>query len=266
MYYIKGLMSEELYKINTEITRTIITLENSKDMALCDIKLPNQWILYIYDKQVFKKIANKANFQAKPHRELCTIDTVSDLIYILQLMKVKCDSKLKIDSTESKINLDSNDYIIMRKGIEPIWEDVKNSNGGTFTIKMNHDNGYDVWSYFVMYMLGESLTEDMEYINGITVSYIPNSYNFNNPTASNDTCSTYIKIWDGKADRTRDQFVNILPTDILNYIKNESLMYTPNNKKKDFNEKNILTKLNKSDRFGQSGRSFRGGFSGNRRR
>ena len=39
-----------------------------------------------------------------------------------------------------------NDYIIMRKGIEPIWEDPKNSNGGTFTVKMAHSKGYDVWS------------------------------------------------------------------------------------------------------------------------
>lgn len=236
------------------------------NISLHNIKLPNEWVLYLYDKQLFKKIANRPNFQAKPHREICTISTVNDLIYIIQLMKieVKCDNKLNIDfSNSDRINLDMNDYIIMRKGIEPIWEDPKNWNGGTFTIKMSHKKGYDVWSSFIMHMLGETLTHEMEYINGITVSYISDAYNTNNPSPATCNSYTYLKIWDGKTDRTRDQFVNILPMDILENIRTESLMYSPNNKKKDFNEKNIITKINNNrERGGFS--NNRGGFSNNR--
>ena len=32
-----------------------------------------------------------------------------------------------------------------------------------------------------MYMVGETLTTDMQYINGITVSYIPDANSFHNP-------------------------------------------------------------------------------------
>ena len=249
--------------------QTIITNDNSQDnekncthipanIPLTNINLPNQWVLYLYDKQLFKKIANRPNFQAKPHKELCTISTVNDLIYILQLMEVKIEPKLKIDFI-NKINLDANDYIIMRKGIEPIWEDPKNSNGGTFTIKMNHINGYDVWSTFVMYMLGETLTHEMQNINGITVSYISDAYNFHSSGAGTNNSYTYIKIWDGKADRTRDQFVNILPIDLLEKIKSESLMYSQKNKKKDFNEKNIISKLQNSNNKNSYNKN-RGGF------
>ena len=243
------------------------TTEIPKDIPLTNIDLPNQWVLYLYDKQLFKKMANRPNFQAKPHKELCNIKTVADLVYILQLMEVKTENKLKMDNVSTqKLNLDSNDYIIMRKGIEPIWEDPKNSNGGTFTIKMAHARGYDVWSTFVMYMLGETLTYDMENINGITVSYISDAYSFHNPANNSNNSYTYIKIWDGKSDRTRDQFVNILPVDLLEKIKSESLMYSQNNKKKDFNEKNIISKLHNSSQRGSYGGRERGGFVNHRGR
>jgi len=229
-------------------------------------KLPNQWILYLYDKQLFKKMANRPNFQAKPYKELCTINTINDLIYIIQLMEVKTEPKLKIDFMNSnKINLDANDYIIMRKGIEPIWEDPKNSNGGTFTIKMNHCKGYDVWSTFILYMLGETLAYDMQNINGITVSYISDAYSFHNPGSGSNNSYTYIKIWDGKCDRTRDQFVNSLPLELLEKIKNESLMYAQNKKKNDYGREGIMNKLNTSKKNSYNGRD-RGGFSSHSRR
>jgi hypothetical protein len=134
----------------------------------------------------------------------------------------------------------------MRKGILPLWEDKRNENGGTYTIKIDHQYGYEIWSMFVMYMVGETLTYDMQNINGITVSYISNTHNFNNPLTKN-TSSTYIKIWDGKAGRTLEQFSNILPLDLFNKIKMGTLMYAPNKSKKDFNEKNIVNKLNGGD-------------------
>lgn len=230
-----------------EIIETISLASIPRETTLTDILLPNQWVLYLYDKQLFKKLANRPGFQAKPHKEICTISTLNDIIYILHLMGVKIDND-KIESAigknyNKKYNLDCNDYIIMRKGIEPIWEDPKNSNGGTFTIKMSHNKGYNVWRTFIMYMIGETLCNDMNNINGITVSYISDGNNFSNHITTNNNNYTYIKIWDGKSDRTRDEFINILPSDILNMIKNESLMYSQNNKKKDFDDKNIINKL-----------------------
>ncbi len=239
------------------------------DISMSNINLPNSWTLYLYDKALFKKMANRPNFHAKlPHKEICTISTVNDLIYILQLMEVKIESKLKMDFMASdKINLDSNDYIIMRKGIEPIWEDPKNSNGGTFTIKMNHNRGYDVWSTFVMYMLGETLTSEMHNINGITVSYISDDYSkFNGAVTSNNNSYTYIKIWDAKPKRDRDQFVSILPPDLIDKInpKNDrdqiTLRYTANNEKKYYGDEHIINKINNGRKNSYNNRD-RGGFT-----
>jgi hypothetical protein len=209
---------------------------------LSDIALPNQWVLYIYDKQLFKKMTNHPEFKAKPHKEICKIKTLNDILFIFQLMEVEINPK----TTESckKINLDMNNYIIMRDGIEPIWEDPKNSNGGTFSVKLPYSKGYDIWTKFIAYMVGETLTHDMPQINGITVSCISDS-NYNQPLNNSPSNNfTYIKVWDGKSDRTRDQFMSILPFEIHEAIKNESITYSANNKKKDFGERNIVDKLN----------------------
>jgi len=226
---------------------------------LSKILLPNKWVLYLYDKQLFKKMANRTNFQAKPYKELCTISTVNDLIYILKLMEVRIEND-KNHPHYKKLNLDTNDYIIMRHGIEPIWEDPKNSNGGTFTVKMRHTIGYDTWATFLMYMLGETMSPDMETINGITVSYISDNTNhFRESKIPDNMDYTYIKIWDGKLNRTKEEFISILPDVILDKIKNESMMYSQNNTKKDFGEKTIVEKLN-NNRRDQGNKYQRGGF------
>lgn len=245
----------------TTITDNITSVETK----LTDIMLPNEWVLYLYDKQVFKKMANKSNFKAQPHKAIYTITTVNDIVYIMKLMAVKNKSKVKYDLiNNNKINLDMNDYIIMRKGIEPIWEDPKNSNGGIFTVKLRHSKGYDVWSNFIMYMLGETLCDEMHNINGLTVSYIADSYNFS--SSENGNCYTYIKIWDAKSGRTKEQFINILPTSLYEKIKIESILYTQNNTKKDFNEKNIVEKLQNNEQYNKNKGGFRSraGFRNNR--
>lgn len=219
------------------------------DIPLTKINLPNPWVVYLYDKQVFKKmVSNKQNSQNKPNKEIYTLNTLNDLIYFFKLMEIKENDRL---------NLDANDYIIMRKGIEPIWEDPKNVDGGTFTLKVSHSKGYDIWEMFTMYMIGETLTKEMDKINGITVSYIPNSFQ----NSQNNESYTYIKIWDGAKDRTRDEFVSILPNDLLTKIRSESLLYSQNSKKKDFNEKDIMSKI--KNRGGN--RNERGGFINKKR-
>lgn len=267
-------MNKTVNKASVKSVSTEINIDEKNahlydDIPLADIQLPNQWVLYLYDKSLFKKITNRQNFRAKPHKELCTISTVNDLIYILQLMQVSTgtDSNCNLDckmefADNDKINLDMNDYIIMRKGIEPVWEDPKNSNGGTFTIKMSHTKGYDTWSTFIMYMLGETMTYDMTNINGITVSYISDAHSFGNVNSNNNNY-TYIKIWDAKANRTRENFVKILPLDLYDKIKNESLLYTPNSNKKHYGQENIMEKINSKKK---SEYKSQGGFTSYRKK
>lgn len=230
------------------------TIKLSEELTL-NTRLPSEWIVYLYDKQLFKKMANKTNCTVKPHKEIYSISTINDLMYFIQLMKVNSDDK---NNTSQKINLDMNDYIVMRKGIEPIWEDPKNSNGGIFTVIMPHAKGYGVWSTILMHMLGETLCEDMKNINGMTVSYISDTYGVNSTKSLNGN-QTYIKIWDGKPDNTRNGFFEDLQPDVKNMIATESIMYAPNKVKKGFGDKKLT-----NNNYNNNG-NRRGGFHSKRR-
>ena len=235
--------------------------EIPESTPMTDIKLPNEWVLYLYDKQSFKKMVNKPNYKVKPYTEVCTLRTINDLMYILQLMEVALENNI---ATNNKIggkrNLDANDYIIMKKGIEPIWEDPRNSNGGTFSIKMSHQKGYDVWMTFLLYMIGDTMSDEMNYINGITASFIPDTNSFSGNGTGAHTNYTYIKIWDGKEGRTKDDFVKILPPSIIEKIGSGTLRYTLNVEKPDYNGKDIMAKLN-NNRSSNRGKQFeKGGF------
>lgn len=232
-----------------------MTDTENKNISLTEILLPNKWELYTYDKSVFKKITDRGNCHATPHKKICEINTMNDLVYLLNIMAVKINEK-----TDDKINLYANNYIIMREGIEPIWEHPKNENGGTFTIVMDHTKGYDVWSLFMMYMLGETLLYDCDTINGISVSYLCNT------SSRTHDASIYIKIWDGKPDRTRDHFLKNLPKDLHDMIKNESIQYMTHRNKQHYAQPNIIEKLNSRSERGNANSRKRGGFHSSYRR
>jgi hypothetical protein len=127
----------------------------------------------------------------------------------------------------------------MRKEIEPLWEDPQNKDGGTFSITIAHEKGFEIWSSFIYYIIGETLCDEMEYINGISVSSIIST----NPNSIERKKFLLIKIWDGKKNRTKDEFLQMLNKNLYEQIKNEQCSYVFNNSKKDFNEKKIVHKL-----------------------
>ena len=62
---------------------------------------------------------------------------------------------------------------IMRKGIEPIWEDIKNKEGGCFSYKIPNKSIKEVWKNLSYSIMSENLITDDNIqlsINGITIS------------------------------------------------------------------------------------------------
>ena len=62
---------------------------------------------------------------------------------------------------------------IMREGIKPIWEDVKNRNGGCFSYKVINKNVYDVWRELTYVLAGNTISSNDSFVasvNGITIS------------------------------------------------------------------------------------------------
>ena len=62
---------------------------------------------------------------------------------------------------------------LMRKGINPTWEDPKNVNGGCFSFKVNNNDVYKSWTNLSYLLTGETLSNNhrlQEKISGITIS------------------------------------------------------------------------------------------------
>jgi hypothetical protein len=68
--------------------------------------------------------------------------------------------------------LHKKNYFLMRKGITPIWEDVKNKNGGICSIKILLTKAHIMWEELSMYLIGETFSnnkQNMDRINGISI-------------------------------------------------------------------------------------------------
>lgn len=104
------------------------------------------------------------------------------------------------------------DYILylMRKGIEPIWEDPKNRNGGCFSFKVNKLHYKDTWVELTRSLICDYIVndiEDSETITGISI----------NPRTNT------IKIWNNDKER---KDINIL-NQCVKWINYKGVMYKP---------------------------------------
>ena len=62
---------------------------------------------------------------------------------------------------------------LMRKGITPTWEDVRNRDGGCFSYKISNKNVYNVWKDLSFLLVGETISNDHKFVSqvsGITIS------------------------------------------------------------------------------------------------
>ena len=62
---------------------------------------------------------------------------------------------------------------IMRNGIQPTWEDEKNTLGGCFSYKINNKFVKEAWTALTYRLTGETITNDnslSNIVNGITIS------------------------------------------------------------------------------------------------
>jgi hypothetical protein len=94
----------------------------------------------------------------------------------------------------------------MKEGILPIWEDVKNRNGGCFSYKVNNKYVVDVWKELTYVLVGKTLSSEKKFTDAISGITISPKKNF-----------CIIKIWMENCD-------NQNPLAVTNEIKN----LTPN--------------------------------------
>ena len=67
---------------------------------------------------------------------------------------------------------------VMREGITPMWEDVKNRNGGSFSYKVSNKCIVDVWRDLTFVLVGESISNSQPFANSVTGITISPKKNF----------------------------------------------------------------------------------------
>ena len=115
-------------------------------------KLYDNWTLWGH-------LPHDIDWTIKSYKEIVNINTVEQTIALCETLPDKMINNCML--------------FLMRKGINPMWEDPRNIKGGCFSYKISNKNVASVWRNLSYILVGETLSDDRNIrncINGITIS------------------------------------------------------------------------------------------------
>lgn len=112
-------------------------------------KLNNSWILWYHDP-------NDLNWEIKSYKKVSTISSIEEFWNTYEFI-------------ENNI-IENSMFFFMREGINPLWEDPKNIQGGCWSFKIQKGNIKKYWTELSIFLLGENITKKENIINGISIS------------------------------------------------------------------------------------------------
>lgn len=115
-------------------------------------KLEDNWTLWIH-------LPNDIDWGLNSYKKISTFSTLEDAILLIENIDKEIVEKCML--------------FIMKNNIKPIWEDNNNNKGGSFSYKINLENVYSLWKKLIYYLIGNTLTNNLELlknINGISIS------------------------------------------------------------------------------------------------
>lgn len=128
-------------------------VEHEKDVTIKNThhKLHDSWTLWAH-------LPHDTDWSLSSYKKISTLETVEDTLTLYENLP--------------EVAIKNCMLFLMRDGIQPIWEDEKNRNGGCFSYKINNKNVAYSWKNLSYVLLGETLTSEnlSKYINGITIS------------------------------------------------------------------------------------------------
>ena len=91
-------------------------------------------------------------------------------------------------------------FFLMRKDINPIWEDKNNINGGCWSFKISENQANNLWEDLSSYLVTERLTVYPEEITGLSICLKKNNF-------------SVVKIWN---KNSTNNSLNLINEKILN--------------------------------------------------
>ena len=103
-------------------------------------------------------LPNDNNWDLNGYKKIYTFNTVEDSILLNEHLGEDLLKKCMI--------------FLMKDGINPMWEDSKNRNGGSFSYKVSNKHIHKIWRKMYYMLLGKTISNEKIYsiINGITIS------------------------------------------------------------------------------------------------
>lgn len=149
----KSNMNTNIFKKDSTPEQTPESNSNpdSKDVSSLH-ELSDAWILWAH-------LPHDTDWNLKSYMKIYEFNTVEQAITITETLPPVLVTNCML--------------FLMRKGINPIWEDERNRSGGCFSYKIPNKDVPDAWKQLSYSLVGETMSDDkklLPYINGITIS------------------------------------------------------------------------------------------------
>lgn len=138
------MQQEQLTEINTD------SEVNTKNNEIDNFELKSNWVLW------FHKV-NDSNWGLSSYSKVFEIKSYFDILFIIKEIE----------------NISSGMFFLMKDGINPVYEDPQNINGGCWSMRVTKKESFIFWEKIIYYMCIDKLTIDddsEDKINGISIS------------------------------------------------------------------------------------------------
>ena len=128
-------------------TETSTVVQKTEEHLLSD-----KWVLWAH-------LPHDTDWSLKSYIKIVELNSVEEVISLCNSIPEKMIKNCML--------------FLMRKEINPTWEDEKNCKGGCFSFKVINKNVYTVWNDCIKALTGGSVSQNKSFlkcINGITIS------------------------------------------------------------------------------------------------
>ena len=125
-------------------TYTMIPSEETIDKIH---KLSDKWVLWAH-------LPHDTDWTVNSYKHIYTFDSVESALAIFESIPEKMVTNCML--------------FLMRDGIQPLWEDPKNRNGGCFSYRVNNKHVPVVWNNMCYALIGNYITDNSAVFKGIT--------------------------------------------------------------------------------------------------
>ena len=144
-------------KSNTIIMKNKVSSNDNGSSCNSYHNIKNKWALWAH-------LPQDSDWSFKSYKKIYDFKTLEDAIVIT-------------DITPEPL-IKSSMLFVMKEGIAPMWEDLKNRNGGCFSYKVSNKNVCEVWKELNYVLVGETISSDASFVNSVTGITISPKKNF----------------------------------------------------------------------------------------